>query len=140
MPDTVREQIIQAFVTKVGAGRCLRLDGDSNLPAKSVWDNREEATKTKYNTMDVVLPLPVEYLALVDKTTYSSLSAQANAMLGELIQSATSGDVTLGGLCRSIAYTESEIIYPEDGAREIEVYAVFNIAYQFVAGDPFTAA
>jgi len=140
MADTVREQILQAFVLKVGAGRCLKLDGSSDLPAKSIWDNGEEASRTAYGTMEAVLPLPVEYLASVDLTTYPKLSAQANAMLGELIQAATSGDNQLSGLCRSIEYAESEFIYPEDGAQEIEVYAVFNITYQFVIGDPFTVA
>jgi hypothetical protein len=138
MPDTIREQIIQAFAIKTGAARCLKLDSDSDLPAKSIWDNQEEATKTAYQTVQASLPLPIEYLALVDKTTYSSHSAQCNAMLGELIQSATDGDNTLLGLCRSINYAESEFIYPEDGGKEIEVYAVFNIVYHFLLGDPFT--
>jgi len=140
MPDTIREQVIQAFVTKISAARCLKLDGDSDLPAKSVWDNREEVSITKYGTNESTLPLPVEYLAKVDKATYPNHSVQANAMLGELIQAATSGDNKLGGLCRSITYLESEFIYPEDGANEIEVYAVFNIVYQFAIGDPFTVA
>jgi len=140
MPDTIREQVIKAFVLKVGAARCVKLDGESELPAKSVWDNGESATKTAYGAMEVVLPLPVEYLASVDKTTYPILSAQANAMLGELIQAATSGDNTLNEICRSIEYAESEFIYPEDGAKEIEVYAIFNITYQYAIGDPFSIA
>jgi len=140
MADTVREQILKAFVLKIGAERCVKLDGDSDLPAKSVWDNGEEASKTAYGTMESVLPVPVEYLAKVNKATYPILSSQANAMLGELIQAATSEDNTLGGLCRSIEYVESEFIYPEDGAQEIEVYAVFNVTYQFKIGDPFTVA
>lgn len=140
MADTIREQIIQAFITKIGALRCEKLDGHSDLPAKSVWDNREDATKTQYSAMQAVLPLPVEYLAKVDLTTYSTQSAQANAMLGEIIQAATQNDNTLGGLCRSITYFESEFIYPDDGAQEIEVYAVFNVVYQFAVGDPFTVA
>jgi len=138
MPETVREQIINAFAQKVGAERCVKLDSSSDLPAKSIWDNSEEATKKAFGVMEVVLPLPVEYLAEVNKTTYPILSSQGNAMLGELIQAATSEDNTLSGLCRSITYEESEINYPEDGAKEIEVYAVFNITYQFVIGDPFT--
>lgn len=140
MADTIREQIIQAFAAKTVAARCVRLDSNSELPAKSVWDNQEEAVKTKYGTTSATLPLPVEFLDSVDKTTYPSLSAQANAMLGELIQSATQNDNTLGGLCKSISYLESEFIYPEDGAQEIEVYAVFNIVYEFANGDPFAIA
>lgn len=139
MPETIREKVVAAFCTKVGADRCVKLDGSSELPAKSVWDNREELTKTAYGKMSATLPLPVEYLASVDSVTHATHSHQANAMLGEIIQSATSGDNTLGGLCRSIQYTESEIVYPEDGSQEIEVYAVFNVVYEFAVGDPFTA-
>ena len=138
MPDTVREQVLQAFVLKIGAERCVKLDSSSELPAKSVWDNGEEASKKAFGVTEVALPLPVEFLAKVDKQTYSTNSAQANAMLGEIIKAATSGDNKLGGLCQSIEYAESEFIYPEDGAQEIEVYAVFNVTYQFATGDPFT--
>lgn len=140
MPDTIREQIIEAFATKVGALRCAQLDGDSDLPAKSVWDNAEDAERTKYATTTCALDLPVEYMAKVDTLTYANHSKQANAMLGELIQAATSGDQTLGGLCRTIQYTASEFVYPNDGSREITVFVVFRINYEFAAGDPFTAA
>ena len=140
MADTVREQILQAFVLKIGAERCVKLDSDSDLPAKSVWDNGEEASKKAFGVTEVALPLPVEYLAEVDKQTFPTYSAQANAMLGEIIQAATSGDNKLGGLCQSIEYAESEFIYPKDGEQEIEVYVVFNITYQFATGDPFTVA
>lgn len=140
MPDTIREQIIDAFCTKVGAERCVKLDGSSDLPAKSVWDRSEEITKTQYGAVTATMPLPVESLALVDLVTYSTLSHQANAMLGELIQAATAGDNTLAGLCQRIEYSASEMIYPEPGAQEIEVYAVFTVTYQYRVGDPFTAA
>ncbi len=140
MPTTIRDQIIDAFCVKVGAERCSVLDSSSDLPAKSVWDNREESSKSKYGSNDCVLALPVEYLAKVDKVTYASVSKQANAMLGDVIQSATSGDNTLGGLCKSINYIESEITYPQDGQDEIEIYVVFNVLYSFLNGDPFSAA
>ena len=140
MADTIREKVIAAFCTKVVADRCVKLDSSSELPAKSVWDNREELTKVQFGAMQATIALPVEYLAKVDSITHDNHSKQANAMLGELIQAVTSGDNSLGGLCRSIEYTESEFIYPEDGAQEIEVYAVFTVVYQFAVGDPFTTA
>ncbi|KZZ71564.1 hypothetical protein A3765_13900 [Oleiphilus sp. HI0130] len=140
MPDTLREQIVEAFTTKIGAARCARLDGDSDLPAKSVWDNAEEAERTKYSTFACSMDIPVEYMAKIDTVTYSNFSKQANAMLGELIALATSGDPSLGDLCKSIQYSAAEFIYPDDGSREIEVFAVFRINYEFVAGDPFAAA
>lgn len=139
MADTIREQIIEAFALKVGAGRCLKLDGDSDLPARSLWDNQEEAEKTAYGSMKCSIDLPIEYLAKVD-SAFSNHSKQANAMLAELIQSATSGDNSLGGLCRSIEYKTSEFIYPEDGSQEIEVFCVFTLVYEFAIGNPFSLA
>lgn len=140
MADTLREQIIDAFCAKISATRCARLDGDSDLPAKSVWDNGEDAERTKYGTFSCSIDIPVEYMAKVDTATYANHSKQANAMLGELIQSATGGDTSLGGLCKSTAYAAAEFVYPDDGSREIEVFAVFRVTYEFAAGDPFTAA
>jgi hypothetical protein len=139
MPDTLREQIVEAFATKMAATRCALLDGDSDLPAKSIWDNAEESERTKYGTFSCSVDIPVEYMAKVDTATYSNFSKQCNAMLGELVQSATAGDPSLGGLCKNIQYTASEFVYPEDGSREIEVFAVFRVTYEFAAGDPFTA-
>lgn len=140
MPETIREQVVSAFATKVSAQRCARLDSDSDLPARAIWDSPEDAEKTQYGAMQCALTLGVESLALVDSETFAGLSQQANAMLGDLIQAATSGDNTLGGLCRSIEYQQSEFVYPDDGTREIEVLAAFKIVYQFAIGDPFTTA
>lgn len=136
---TIREQILDAFSSKVSADRSLRIDGDSDLPARSIWDNEEEAEKTKYGKMRCSFDVPVEYMAKVDLSTFSSLSAQANSMLGEIISEATSGDNSLGGLCRSIDYSGAEFIFPQDGEQEIEVFVVFNIIYEFVIGDPSSA-
>lgn len=138
MPDTIREQILTAFATKIGAERCDQLDGRDVLPAKSLWDNREEAEGKKYGVMQMSLPLAVEYKAQVDPNL--NISKQANAMLGELIQLATDGDNTLAGLCESISYQQSEFNYPEDGTQVIEVYVEFSVIYKFAKGDPFTLA
>ena len=138
MPDTIREKIVQAFAAKVGAIRCVHLDSDSELPAKSVWDNAEETEKTPYGKLKITLPLSVDYLAKIDSTNFSNLSAQANAMLGELIQAATSGDNSLTGLCQSITYMQCQFVYPQDGASEIEVLSVFNLVYLVNIGDPYS--
>jgi len=139
MADTLREKILQAFTAKVNAGRCLGVDGDGDLPARSVWDTAENAERTSYGTVRCIIDLPVEYIAKVSKD-YLHNSAQANAMLGELIQDATAGDNTLGSLCCGVSYSSSEIVYPEDGAQEIVALAVFQIIYEFALGNPFQAA
>lgn len=136
MADTRRERIVEAFAQKMSATRCAVLDGDSDLPARAFWDNQEEAELTQYNSTRITLPIPVEYLAKVDSSTYANHSKQANAMLGELITDALSGDRSLGGLCQSIRYRSSEFDYPEAGEQEIAVAAVFEIVYEIVSGDP----
>lgn len=141
MPDTIREQVVAAFAAKVGASRTEHLDdGAGSLPARVIWDNTETAERTQYGAMQCTIELNVEYIAAVDSATYPTLSQQANAMLGELIQDATNGDNTLGGLCRWITYTQNEFIYPDGGTDEVQVLASFSVVYQFAAGDPFTAA
>lgn len=135
---TKRERIVAAFASKISALRCALLDGDSDLPARSIWDNSEEATRTKYGNYRVELSIPVEYFDKFNSANFSNYSSQANSMLGELIQDATSGDTTLGGEAISINYSSSEVIYPDDGAREIAVVASFTIVYEFENGDPIS--
>lgn len=135
---TKRERIVAAFASKLSALRCALLDGDSDLPARSIWDNSEEATRTKYGNYRVELSIPVEYFDKFNSANFSNYSSQANSMLGELIQDATSGDTTLGGEAISINYSSSEVVYPDDGAREIAVVASFTIIYEFENGDPIS--
>ena len=136
MPDSIREQVVAAFATRISADRALQLDGNSQLPARSVWDFSEEAERTTYGTLNLSLGLSVGAMELFDRT--KGASKQANEMLANLLEDALNDDPTLGGLADRINYVESTVDYPQPGQDEIAILASFEIAYQTQATTPFT--
>lgn len=132
--DSIREKAVQAFADRINAGRCLMLDGNSELPARALWDPTESAAAPAYGKREMTVTLNVGYMAQAD---WNALSQQGNAMLAELINDATSQDQTLGGLCKSINYSDSVIDYPEPGQNEIAVLAVFELVYETDNASPY---
>jgi len=135
MPDSIREQIVQAFATRISATRAMQLDGSTDLPARSVWDTSESAERLNYGKLRVTLDLNVGFMDNVDRQ--QNQSAQGNAMLAELINDALSNDPTMGGLCTQINYADSVIDYPEPGQSQIAVLAVFQIVYEIDNASPY---
>jgi len=136
MPDSIREQIVAAFASRISAGRSIQLDGNSDLPARAVWDTSESAERLNYGKLRVGLDLNVGIMDNVDRQINQSV--QGNAMLAELINDALSSDPTLGGLCSQINYSDSVIDYPEPGQSQIAVLAVFQIVYEIDNASPYS--
>lgn len=136
MADSIREQVVAAFAARINAQRCQQLDGNSDLPARAVWDTTETVTRAKYRKLTATVDLNVGYMAPVDRT--KNQSVQGNAMLAELINDALTEDPTLGGLCKQIDYLESVIDYAEPGQNEIAILAGFQIVYEISNTDPFS--
>lgn len=136
MPDSIREQIVQAFATRINATRAMQLDGNSELPARAVWDPSESAERLQYGKLRVTLELNVGFMDNVDRA--ENPSKQGNAMLAELLEDALNNDPTMGGLTSQINYSDSVIDFPEPGQSEIAVLAVFQIVYEIDSTSPFT--
>lgn len=149
MPDSKREQIIQAIETRLQAittanlynfnigtnvFRVRQSFNDSELPVVTIWDI-EETSEYKYHKNTTTLDLKVSMHTLFGTV---NPSVQANKMLADLIQAMTDADTSLGGLADGIEYTGSDIAYPEDGALSVSVEASFNVKYTTVKGDPYT--
>lgn len=138
MPDSIREQIVEAFATRINATRSMQLDGSSDLPARAVWDTTESAERLNYGKLRVSLDLNVGYMDNVDRSDQTiPVSVQGNTMLAELLNDALSTDPTLNGLCTQINYAESVIDYPEPGQDQIAVLAVFQIVYEIDNASPY---
>lgn len=135
MPDSIREQIVEAFATRISATRSLQLDGSSDLPARSVWDTSESAERLNYGKLRVTLDLNVGFMDNVERS--QNQSKQGNTMLAELINDALNSDPTMGGLCTQINYADSVIDYPEPGQAQIAVLAVFQIVYEIDNASPY---
>lgn len=135
MPDSIREQIVEAFATRISATRAIQLDGNSELPARAVWDPSESAERLQYGKLRVTLELNVGFMDNVDRAT--DPSKQGNAMLAALLEDALNNDPTMGGLASRVDYSDSVIDFPEPGQSEIAVLAVFQIVYEIDSTSPF---
>ena len=136
MADSIREQIVEAFATRISATRSMQLDSNSDLPARSVWDTSESAERLNYGKLRVTLDLNVGFMDNVDRQV--NQSTQGNTMLAELINDALNNDPTMGGLCTQINYADSVIDYPEPGQSQIAVLAVFQIVYEIDNASPYS--
>ena len=59
MPDSIREQIVQAFADRINAKRAGQLDNREELPARVIWDFAETAEKLKYRKYEITMSLNV---------------------------------------------------------------------------------
>lgn len=135
MPDSIREQIVQAFADRLGAERGQQLDSELDLPARVLWDPSETAEKLKFRKYDVTLTVNVGEMAKRDFTINPSV--QGNQMLATLLDSALSEDSTLGGLCKDISYTDSVLDSPDPGQTEMIILVTFQITYQTSNTSPY---
>lgn len=136
MPDSIREQAVAAFATRISATRALQLDGSSDLPARACWDFSESAEKTTYGKLRISVEVNVGFMDKFDRV--KGASQQGNEMLAALINDALSQDPTLGGLVQTINYTESTIDYPQPGQDEIAVLATFELVYETDNASPYS--
>lgn len=135
MTDTVREQVVAAFASRMDAQRAQQTFDD--LPARSLWDSSDgEIERTPYGQVAVTMTVTVETLHKAERDP-AGWSAQGNAVLGDLIAQATGSDRTLGGLCDNIAYAGGTIYYPDDGSDVLGVDINCEIRFRFDLGNPF---
>ena len=135
MPDSIREQCVAAFATRLGAVRYGRdvplalFDGDPETP---------EDPDPRYGLVRSNIVARVEYTESVDALYLGDWSITANAKIAELIAAATGADRTLGGVAENIRYTGSEFGAREGGGLKLGVNVTFEITYAFQIGDPYT--
>ncbi len=135
MPDSIREQVVQAFATRVGAERGKQLDNREELPSRVIWDPSETAEKLKYRKYEMTLTLNVGEMAKRDHSINSSV--QGNQMLAAMLDDALASDQTLGGLCKHISYTDSVLDSPDPGQNEMIILVTFQIVYETSNTSPY---
>jgi len=140
--DTIRELILQEFVTRLTPLSTLPIDRDrptndeTDETLISVNDGQETAHESQtFGTSRQNLTVVV---GVIIKTITPSVTI--NEILGNVIASITSTDTTFGGLAGSVKYDGSEPDYRADGSNYSSIQIQFNIDYRFLVGDPFTAA
>lgn len=136
MPDSLREQIVQAFSQRLEAERSEQLSSDDKLPARCLWDMDESAERLAYGKLRMTLSVGVGVMDRVPRSTTSS--EKGNQMLAQLLEDALNQDPTMGGLTQQINYTDSTRDYPEPGQDIIAVLANFEIVYETDSTSPYT--
>ncbi|MDC8455338.1 hypothetical protein [Marinobacter sp. DS40M6] len=135
MPDSIREQIVQAFADRLGAERGQQLDSREDLPMRVLWDPTETAEKLKYRKYEMTLTLNVGEMAKRDFTVNPSV--QGNQMLASMLDNALNDTHTLGGLCKHINYTDSVLDSPDPGQTEMIILVTFQIVYETSNTTPY---
>ena len=147
MPTTIREQVIQAFKTKVNAQGVLM---PSDLKDRTIWpvigirDLDDVVTFEEYGsthlTMSVVLEMVDEYNSTGALSRYDTneVISIANQMIGIMVNSGLATNRNLDGLCENIKHDSSVPVYPVVGSNLIGARVIFEIDYKYDTGDPYT--
>lgn len=135
--EPIREQIIAALALRMNAERANTVI--ESLPARSVWDSADgNVERNRYGGVSVTTEVTVETVHQAD-ADYREWSRQGNAVLAELIATATGGDRTLGNLADDVAYTGGTIYYPDEGSDIIGVDLVLAVRWSHAVGDPYAS-
>lgn len=150
--DTIRESIIQSIITglegirtasgyNVDSGqnviRARTFNDKDNLPAIGVFPLPETNAPIPGKN---VLEMPVRLEASA-KFGSTNASVFAEAILGDLIKRMTDPSLSdiAGGYADSVQYAEGGVDdYPKAGQYTIGVYAIFNVKYKTLKGNPYT--
>ena len=139
MANTVRELILQEFVTRITplginpVGRAEPSLEESDEPLYTVHDGVEERHENQsYGTTRVNLIVTVE-LGMSSLTPSPSINEQ----LGDVIKAVIGTDSTFAGLANNITYAGSSPTYRVDGSVYSGIQCLFNVDYSYPIGDPF---
>lgn len=136
MPDSIREQVVQAFATRISAKRAEQISREDALPVRALWDFNETTERMSYGKNRMTLTISV---GVMDRLpTGENASQRANAVLAELLEDALNADPTMGGLCQRLTYTDSTIDFPQPGQDVLAVLTEFEIVYETDTTSPYT--
>lgn len=127
---TIRENVVAAFATRLGASRAKR-----NV-ALALWDDGDSGHSRQFNTQLASIECRVEQRENV--TDIDTLSERANVIIGTIIDNAMGADLTLSDTVRDIELANVNITWPEANSRELGVTVEFLIHYQHDIGDAST--
>ena len=131
---TIRNQVINAFATKINAVRSLGFVDGIDLPLRSVWDSEESAEKTQYGNHEVEMPLQVHVILKAEAgQVEGDLRDEA---LGQLQTDVFTYDPIFNDLITGLAYIGAQFSYSQDGDSVIGLSAGFLIKYQFLTTNP----
>ena len=133
--DSIREQILQALALKMSADRSKRSD---TIVLYDDIDETPDAEISNYDSIYSTINVRAEYVHDLTEAEIGTQSTLMNNKKAEINQLATSGDVTLGGLCLTIKEANSGWEPRESGSNTVAAYVFLEIPYIYDRGNPFT--
>jgi hypothetical protein len=149
MADTIREQIITAYLTRLASwksgfnhfcgGSVIRANpfyDQSKLPVCALWPGVEEVTK-EYGNNICTVPLKIEAFAAVGE--FDNASEIQEQLLGDAIKIMTDPSVTVTSLTKPCQYVRGGPADAHDPQKTITgIFAEFEIKYQTLLGNPYS--
>lgn len=146
MPDSIREQIIQAVLARVQTidANALRApiiqrsyEGDA---LTGLIDDEDAVEQAEYDSVVTVMGVRVQRVVKYDPDT-ENRSVIANEELAAMIAAVTdNADPTMGGLADYIRYSAGAPIYETGQIEYIGIALAFEIRYRFDIDDPYSNA
>ena len=151
MADTIREQIIAAYVTRLASWlvsggfnyncgrsveRAIQVIDEKDLPSCVLWPQSEEVTQ-RYSKNVCEMIFKVEALTLVEDGVNPSITQEK--LLGDAIKIMTDPSVSVTTKIKDIFYTgggSAGIAKPEEQITAI--FAEFKVKYKTANGDPYS--
>jgi hypothetical protein len=140
LADTIREQIVQAFVTRAGeitgysVVRSRNPVSESDLPCINVIPGRDQA-EARYGKVVSVFPITIE---AIQTTDLDAASAAQEDMLGDLLTAFTDPSDPVSALAEHIRYTDggpTGINQAKDAV--VGVSIIVEVKYSTILGNPY---
>ena len=133
----IREQILQALATRVGAVREVPIYDRSDLPLTVLAEGDEQAQPDDYDLTRVSMEVYIAK-AVAANVAKEEWHGQANKEMADLIVAAFDGDDTFGGLADGMDYTGGSIDTIQDGAGGYVATISLVVRYAFLHGNPYS--
>ncbi len=134
----IREQIIQALATRVGAVRGLEGFDLSDLPLTVLVEGEEQVRDEKYDMTPITLPVTIGRAVEMTGLKGDAWHTEANKQLADLIVEAYDPDETMGGLADGIDYAGGATDVLTDGANGVMAQVNLEIRYAIARGNPYS--
>lgn len=150
MSNTIREQIISSFMTRLaswttaggfhfscGPNALRAVKEVEDLPACVLWPELETSEPGVYGQDNIDMTFRLEAFAEVEDDVNPSVFQER--LLGDARKIMTDPSVTVTSLIDSIAYIEggpADLIKSED--RNVGVSARFRVKYETLSGNPYS--
>lgn len=150
MADTIREQIIHAYLTRLsawttangfnyGCGGTIKraeLPNIEDMPAVVLWPG-EEYPEIRYN--EIISPMTLKFEAMAPARSIDNKSVIQEKLIGDLIKILTDPQVEVSALMESATITKISPADPQNPEDTLTAaVAELAVRYATVTGDPYS--